>query len=79
MVAHALGAIKSEKAIEPLLNLLKDKDLGVSRKAAEALGAILDSLKNAEQLKALHRVVESGYEEIRFYESLKTIRYIPDI
>jgi hypothetical protein len=38
--AEALGAIKSETAVEPLIARLEDKDAGVRNAAAEALGAI---------------------------------------
>ncbi len=50
--AKALGNIKSDTAVQPLINALKDEDSYVRRNAAEALGKIC-TIKNKKQLEDL--------------------------
>ena len=62
-VAEALGAIKSEKAVDPLIERLKDKDedIGVRRAVAHALGAI----KSETAVKPLIECLEDEDADVR--------------
>ena len=51
-MAEALGNIKSEKAVKPLIEALKDENEHVRSSAAKALGKIC-TIKNKEQLEDL--------------------------
>lgn len=62
--ANALGKIKSEKAVESLIDLLRDEDSGVRWNAAYAIGEIIDELKQEKKLNALNRVVKSRFNEL---------------
>ena len=50
--AQALGNIKSDTAVQPLINALKDEDSDVRWRAARALGNIC-TVKNKKQLEDL--------------------------
>lgn len=56
--AETLGNIKSDTAVQPLINALKDENSEVQWDAAEALGKIC-TVKNKKQLEDL---LESDHE-----------------
>jgi murein DD-endopeptidase MepM/ murein hydrolase activator NlpD len=65
IAANALGAIKSPKAVKPLLEALKDRDFNVRRCAADALGRFGDP----SAVPALQRLARS---DPYFYQDPKT-------
>jgi len=75
---HALGKTKAPKAVEPLLELLKDTNPGVHSSAASALIEIINILEEKEQLDVLDKVVKIGLAGLYFYQALENIRYIPE-
>jgi HEAT repeat protein len=50
--AWALGALEDQRAVEPLLDLLEDREAGVREQVCWALGALGDE-------RALHRLLPS--------------------
>jgi murein DD-endopeptidase MepM/ murein hydrolase activator NlpD len=65
MAANVLGAIKSPKALKPLLKALKDQDFNVRRCAADSLGRLGDP----SVMPALQRLARS---DPYFYKDPKT-------
>ncbi len=59
-IAMALGNIGDDRAVESLLIALKDKDVGLRNKAAEALGKIKGANLSNDLIEALHDSLRAG-------------------
>lgn len=72
--AHSFVFIHDERAIQPLLNIIKtDPSIEVKRISISALGAIGTSTENREMVSPLLEIVESGDNPILQYHAISSL------
>lgn len=76
--ARALGEIKSPEAVVPLIALLKDADRDVRSSAKTSVAMIIETVGEDERLDVLNKIDRTCQPSLSFYQSLKSVRYIPE-